>query len=711
MKEKGIAFFKVCIAKLKVLFRERESKIQVPSLIAVLLQLLTASVLCFVIEVLARHSFSEGIAFVHNHTWAFVYNCVLIFMTSLPVFLFRKRMFLRVLIFGTWLIAGISNSIVLANRVTPLTGPDLKNLTEGASVITKYFNGAEILLVTVLLCIAAFLLVIYLFRSPRYKGKMHYLFTIVCIAASCGGFYGFTKWCLNARVLSSYFGNIAFAYQDYGFPYCVSVTLLDTGIDEPNNYSPELMQKIVQEDGTVNEETVSSDRLPNIIVVQLESFFDPTRVSFLQCSEDPIPNWHALCQNYSNGFYTVPTVGAGTANTEFETLTGMSLRFFGPGEYPFKSVLKDTPCESAAFDLKKLGYGTYAVHNNEANFYSRKRVYQNIGFDVFTSEEYMNTQDDVNHNGWMKDRDLIKPIMDSLDDTEGKDFVFTVTVQCHGAYPTEQVLEDPEITVSGCPTEASNNAWEYYVNEIHEEDAFIQQLIDTLSARDEPTVVLFYGDHLPTMGLSDSDLTQGNTYQTNYLIWNNYGLAKQDKDLTSYRAIAEVMNQVGIHEGTMFEFQQANTGNEEDFFANMQALQYDILYGKRYVYGDSGESPFVPNEDYRLGVKQPVLTSVMKISNTSYYIKGENFTQSCKVLVNDDMVDTIYIDSETLLIENALVDKNTSFVVATQSNSSTHRILSESNTYPKRDLPLPSASPGAEDETIATGKRLAAGNA
>ena len=139
--------------------------------------------------------------------------------------------------------------------------------------------------------------------------------------------------------------------------------------------------------------------MPNIIVVQLESFFDVERVNYLECSEDPIPNFRRLCQEYSSGLYTVPTVGAGTANTEFETLTGMSVRFFGPGEYPFKGILKDTVCESVAFDLKSLGYSAYAIHNNEANFYSRRKVYQNLGFDVFTSEEYMNTQEDVNNNG------------------------------------------------------------------------------------------------------------------------------------------------------------------------------------------------------------------------------------------------------------------------------------------------------------------------
>ena len=685
--------------KLKKIFKERDGKFQLNPFVSVLIQALTACVITFLIEVFSRHSLTEGALFVHNHTRAFLYNCILVFMTTLPVFLVRKRMFLRVLIFGVWMVGGIANGVILANRVTPLTGPDLRNLSEGLGVITKYFNDFQIILLGIVSIIIVLLLILYFFRSPKYKGKMHYAITVILIALCCGGFYELTEYCLDARILSSYFGNIAFAYEDYGFPYCVSVTLLDTGISEPNNYSSELIQEIVQEEGTV-EENISEDKMPNIIVVQLESFFDVERVNYLECSEDPIPNFRRLCQEYSSGLYTVPTVGAGTANTEFETLTGMSLRFFGAGEYPFKSVLKNTVCESAAFDLKTLGYGAYAIHDNEANFYSRRKVYQNLGFDVFTSEEYMNTQTDVNYNGWMRDRNLITPILNSLDDTEGKDFVFTVTVQCHGAYPTESVLDDPEITVSSEKGDSVNNAWEYYVNQLREEDEFIQELIDTLSLRDEPTVVLFYGDHLPTMGLSDDDLTTGSTYETNYLIWDNYGLEKQDKDITSYQAVAEVMERIGIHTGTMFRFQQANTGIEEDFFANMQALQYDILYGNKYVYGDTGETIFEANEEYRMGVKQPVLTSVAQISETSYWVKGENFTQSCKVLVDGEMVDTIYVNSSTLLIKDVFSGEDSTFVVATQSNSSTHKILSKSNTYPEEETELPLDDPNVSDETL-----------
>lgn len=97
-----------------------------------------------------------------------------------------------------------------------------------------------------------------------------------------------------------------------------------------------------------------------------------------------------MYKNYSSGYFKVPSVGAGTANTEFEVLTGMNMRFFGPGEYPYKTVVKNQPCESAATALSALGYGTHGLHNNGGNFYSRAKVYDHMGFDSFTSKEFMN---------------------------------------------------------------------------------------------------------------------------------------------------------------------------------------------------------------------------------------------------------------------------------------------------------------------------------
>ena len=318
-------------------------------------------------------------------------------------------------------------------------------------------------------------------------------------------------------MVSTYFGNIAFAYEDYGLPYCFSASLFNTGISEPNGYTKKAMAKI-DKDGELNQTATSrsSDELPNIIVVQLESYFDVANAEFFTTSEDACPNLHNLYQNYSNGYFKVPSVGAGTANTEFEVLTGMNLRYFGPGEYPYKTYSKKHPTESAATALASLGYGTHALHDNTGNFYSRANVFNNMGFDTFTSKEFMNVLQ-TTENGWAKDEILTHHIMEAMDTTKQEDFVFTVSVQGHGNYPETQVIENPKIKVEGIEDEALKNKWEYYVNQVYEMDQFVGDLIKAVEERNEPSVVVFYGDHLPTMGLKAEDLKSRYLYNTNYV--------------------------------------------------------------------------------------------------------------------------------------------------------------------------------------------------
>mgnify|MGYP000196468195 FL=1 len=103
---------------------------------------------------------------------------------------------------------------------------------------------------------------------------------------------------------------------------------------------------------------------------------------------------------------------------------------------------------------------------------------------------------------------------------------------------------------------ARENAWEYYVNEVHEMDKFVAQLIEAVEARNEPSVVVFYGDHLPTLGLEAKDLKSKYLYNTNYVIWDNIGLQKKDGNIAAYQIMAEVFDRLDIHSGTIFNYHQ-----------------------------------------------------------------------------------------------------------------------------------------------------------
>ena len=644
--------------------------------ISLILQALGCAVLYFVIEAICRHSFTEAWTYMTTKPLVFAYNAAFIFTTMLIVYLFRKRIFWRIFVGSLWLFLGIVNGVLLLNRVTPFTGPDVKNLTDGLSIAKKYLTHTQMTIGAVLLGIAVLLLLIILIRSPKYRGKLKYKVNIPLVLVGVLAFGGITQLALEKRVLSNYFGNIAIAYEDYGYPYCLATTIFNTGISAPRDYSEKEISRIEKSEENLPETKEGSH--PNILFLQLESFFDPTLVNYLELSEDPIPNFRKLMKEYSSGYYKVPSVGAGTANTEFESITGMSLHYFGPGEYPYKSILKETTCESAPYVLKNLGYTAHAVHNNEANFYGRRSIFPNLGFDTFTSAEYMKDENQKNSLGWTKDSVLTDEIVKCLDSTEGPDYVYTISVQGHGDYPSEPVLENPEITVSGAPTDELNNKWEYYVNQIHEMDNFVKELTDKLADYPEDVVLVMYGDHLPTMGLTVEDVDNKYLFQTEYVMWDNFGLKKKKENLAAYQMAAEVMDRVGIHEGTIFKYHQARR-NTKNYQVDLETLQYDLLYGKRYSYGESGESPYLRTR-MRMGIYDTTLNSIQVVSETdhTYYIQGTNFTPSSQVKINGEWYDTVYINPTTLMITGTELNDFDRLAVIQRSNSSTRKPLSKS---------------------------------
>ncbi|MCI5529389.1 MAG: sulfatase-like hydrolase/transferase [Blautia sp.] len=642
--------------------------------ISLILQALWCVVLYFIIEAISRHSIAETWDYMTGKPLVFAYNTAFIFTTMLIVYLFHRRFFWRVVVSVFWLFLGAVNGILLMNRVTPFTGPDLHMLTDGIAIMQKYLPAYGVVIGCIVIGAIVIGLITLFIKGPKYKEKIRYRYVVPLIIVGVLAFGGITQLALEKRVLSNYFGNIAFAYEDYGYPYCLVTTIFNTGISCPRDYSESEINRI--QNTEENLPATDEESRPNILFLQLESFFDPTLVNYLEISEDPIPTFRKLMEEYSSGYFKVPSVGAGTANTEFEAITGMSLHYFGPGEYPYKSILKETTCESAPYVLKDLGYSTHAIHNNEANFYGRKTIFPNLGFDTFTSEEYMPEENQKNPLGWVKDSVLTDEILKCLDSTEGPDYVYTISVQGHGDYPEEPILEDPQITVSGAPTEEMNNKWEYYVNQIHEMDQFVNELILALEDYPEDVVLVMYGDHLPTMGLTVEDLENKYLFQTEYVIWDNMGLTKKDENLASYQIAAEVLDRVGIHEGTIYRYHQARR-NTKNYQVDLETLQYDLLYGERYAYG--GENPYKRTR-MRLGLYDVTLDSIRLVSDTdyTYYIQGTNFTPSSQVKLNGEWYDTIYVSPATLVITGTELNDFDRISVVQRSNSSTRKALSKS---------------------------------
>lgn len=627
----------------------------------------------FLVEVISRRDFFSACGFVGMHTLAYLYNAFLVFASLTLVYLFRRRTFFRLIICGFWMFLGIINGCILSNRVTPFGYTDLKCISDLLSMTnTSYFTAEQATLAVTGIVLFLLLCVVLFIKGPKFEGKMRKIAAPVAILAVL--FIGIpitTEAAQNTHIVASYFSNIAQGYENYGFIYGFSSSVVDRGMSKPDNYSKETIEAIQTEVLTAKQDTtVTADQAPNIICVLLESFCDPDEIKFLNVNEDPIPTFHSLEQNYSTGYLTVPVVGAGTANTEFEILSGMAMQYFGTGEYPYKTILKKTDCESIASDLASIGYATHAVHNNGGNFYSRVNAFSMMGFDTFTSKELMNIQEYTPNGSWATDDILVDETMKTLDATPDQpDFTYTITVGTHGDYPKEPVIENPQYTVSGLDDEATTNQWNYYVNQLHECDQFIADLIRAADARGEDTIIVLFGDHLPTMGLTDEDMVSGDIYKTQYVTWNNMGLEKQDADLYAYQLLSHVAGNLGIHEGTIMNYHQTQA-DSETYLNGLENLQYDILYGSRYCY--DGEDAY-PATDIIMGIDEVSISSITdSVSDSSKIcIEGENFTPWSRVYINGSKVSTSFVSSRMLTVSKANIEDGDTVVVNQLGSSNT----------------------------------------
>lgn len=589
-----------------------------------------------------------GLEFMVQEPLIFLYNTMIIFATLIIASVFKRRIFVFTIISLFWMIIGIVNGVILTQRMTPFTVKDLSILDDGLTIVTNYLSTVQIALAAIGVLIAIGLLVLLYIKGPKKALPVKWKRNLIGIVLVIGATFGMTSFMINSGRVETFFGNLAYAYRDYGVVYCFTNTWLNTGISKPDGYSRESVLDIFTQEELGDDEAMlleqkgHDEKHPNIVFLQLESFIDPMTVKTIGLDKEACPNFRKLVENYPSGQLTVPACGAGTANVEFEVMSGLSVKFFGPGEYPYKAVLKEKTLETLGYDLKSLGYSTHAIHNHRAVFYNRNTVFANMGLDTFTSIEYMNNVEKTPKN-WAKDDVLVECMMDALNSTEQRDMIYTISVQGHGKYPTEQVLQDPEVKVTSAPNEDMKWKFEYYVNQIYEMDQFIGKLVEEFEKYDEPIVLVMYGDHIPAIDLTEDDLENGNLYGTEYVIWSNFGLEGDDEDMYSYQLASHVLEMLDMQVGTIFTYQQ-NHKNSETYLSDLKALGYDMLYGNYYIYG--GENPF-ERTDMKMGVKDIEIEEVVKIGD-KYYIKGKNFTEYSKITLDGETLNTIYLGENIL---------------------------------------------------------------
>ena len=597
------------------------------------------------IECLSRHSLIKGFQHMVSHPMPFFINTLIILFTLSFSLLFKRSVFGVVIFSAPWLICGIINGVLLSYRVTPLGAIDFQIAKAGLVLMYLSLPQRILLYVGIVIFIAGIIALWII--GPKISGKINYGKNVATIVGLLLAVLISVNIARSMKAVSTDFGNLVGAYDDYGFVYCFSSSVLDTGIDKPSEYSEESISGII---GKLPETTPTNDVLkPDVVLIQLESFIDPKYIKNLTFSDDPAPVHTYLRENFSGGHFTVPSFGSGTANTEFEVLTGISMDNFGPGEYPYKTILLEKPCESIAYNLKESGYSAHAIHNHTGNFYDRDKVYPNMGFDSFQSKEYMYDYDTTVY-GWCKDAVLTKEILTALDYKEepeeetspaGPRFVWTVSVQGHGKYPSQPLADTENVIKVESETYSDEElyALSYYVNQMWEMDMFMGNLISALKERGKPVIVIAYGDHLPSIGIGNDDVTLPDVYTTEYITWNNFGLEKERCDISSF----------GFNNGNITKLHQLSFSDEsitmEERQEDIHMLAYDMLYGEEFQFV---ENPYIKTE-MKMGTCPIIIESVQALGS-SLYIKGSGFTDKSTVFINDKKQDTVVLSQYSLMV-------------------------------------------------------------
>ena len=625
-----------------------------------------ALLLALIVESLSRASVAKMFAYVAQHPLYFLYNALII-LTSLTFSeLFKHRRSALFTLCVTWIGLGTAAFMVVRERTQPFTSMDVLMLKDAVTLTTVYYTWPQIILMcgAVFLAVAAAIWVIT--RLPRRR-HVNYTASITAVAGLV-----ILSFCLCTLGVSfgyfpRHFEDLVDCYNQYGFATCFTFTFGEMGVSKPDAYSTETVTGIVDEivDADAVQPTATpgphvfddDDNLaqPNIIIVQLESLFDVNTILGSAYSADPTPNFNRLSREYPSGELYVPAIGGGTANVEFEVLSGMNLDYFGAGEYPYSTILQEATCETIAYDLLEQGYATTAMHNHTATFYSRNEVYSRLGFQHFVSVEYMPyvTYTDV---GWAEDIIMADEIIKAMDATDERDFVMAITVESHGKYEETYTYREGDPEILGLPEQISKNRFANYLHLISQTDNFVGKLIKDLETYDEPVICIFYGDHLPGLDLTADILTTGNVYASRYIIWNNYGADFEAPNLQAYRLSANLLQQLGMTGGvitTLHQSYELEPEADSDYYDKLEMLQYDLLYGDQSAY-ENGVNPYEP-VDLMMGSVPIEITSVSNLYGR-VLVNGQNFTEASAILIDGTVYPTAFISSAQII---AIVPRTT----------------------------------------------------
>jgi len=348
---------------------------------------------------------------------------------------------------------------------------------------------------------------------------------------------------------------------------------------------------------------------PNIVYMMDEAFFDPTRLPDYTFSEDPLKFIHEEEKTSPSGYLLSPEFGGNTANIEFEALTGMSMYFLKDGSIPYQQkIVKMSSLPSIVSILKDRGYRTLAVHPFDDTFYNRNRVYPILGFDQFTSDKDMQNNERITPEGYISDKSAVEEALTELKSSDKPTFLHLVTMQNH--FPFVKGPNGPNtITVQGVTPEHKDEL-ETYVQDTKLTDEALSYLDKELQTIKRPTIVVFWGDHLPA--LSAGIYTQAGwdsnprmKHETKLLYLANFDIGKKPLGTLSpafigpsvfqltgqtlpayYKLLDKVkMELPGLSKNVLIDSSDAITSltaSQQALLDEYRLVEYDMLEGENY---------------------------------------------------------------------------------------------------------------------------------
>lgn len=504
-------------------------------------------------------------AYTHNpflevRPWSQLFNVMLFEIMAWILFLVFRNVKWALRMEGIFAMGiGLVNYYVYSFRSLPLVPWDIFSIGTAFSVADNYSFKPTFRVVAVVVCFLVCIWLEGLFEWKLSKWKWY--------ASSFGAVMCTVVFCVFSSVLQQEeFQNSHRMYNKLftpvhmwkvnGFALTMVMELPYLSIDKPEGYQQENAKAVLA--SYENTEHVEQEKLPNIIVIMDEAFSDLSVLGEFQASEDYMPYFHSLFQGADNtitGYLNVSVCGGNTANTEFEFLTGNTMAFLPQGSVPYQQYLKkETPALPAY--LQSLGYETFGMHPYYAEGWDRDTVYPLLGFehtqfiDNYRAKRYI--------RNYVSDQTCVDNIIEKYESKEaGKPmFVFNVTMQNHGGYSEIYENFTPHITVEG----TSSVSLSTYLSLLQKTDEALENLISYFDKQEEPTMVVFFGDHQPNdavaapilqmNGMDYAALSEEEIklrYQVPYLIWTNYEMETVNRADTSANYLGtKVLEAAGI---------------------------------------------------------------------------------------------------------------------------------------------------------------------